>query len=99
MTMTQKNYTVTTPDRLRALCCKNGWFTEGSNTQYDALFETNEDGSEDALFAMMGMIWICSEREKHSLKEITDKLCDEALKYCLENTFISKDDDGGEDDG
>lgn len=100
--MTQKNYTVTTPDELRRLCCRNGWFTEGSNAQYDALFETNEGGvpedDMETLYAMAGMIWICSNREKHSLHDISERLFDEGLKYCLGDIYIS-DDDGGKDDG
>lgn len=96
--MTQKIYAVTTPERLRALCCENGYFTEGSNAQYDALFEMNEAASAEMVLAMAGAIWICSDREKHTLDKIRNKLLDEGIKSCCE-ALIGMIGDGGEDDG
>ena len=32
-------------ERLRELCIKHQWFTEGTNTQYDRLFYANAHGA------------------------------------------------------
>lgn len=44
---------------LRSLCIKNNWFTCGSNSQYDKLFEMNEQGASISDIATV--IWVCSE--------------------------------------
>lgn len=56
-----KNYTVTTTENLRSLCIKNGWFTCGSNRQYEKLFYANEHGASIAEIATI--IWLCSNTE------------------------------------
>lgn len=53
-----KEYTVTTTEELRALCCENNWFTCGTASQYEKLFYANERGCPVEEIATI--IWLCS---------------------------------------
>lgn len=46
---------------LRALCIEHGWFTCGTNEQYDKLFYANTHGF--SMDEIATIIWICSEGE------------------------------------
>lgn len=52
-------YSIVPNDKLRALCIKNNWFTCGSNSQYDKLFEGNTNGFTPMEIATI--IWLCSD--------------------------------------
>lgn len=64
---------------LYELCNKNDWFTHGTSTQYQRMFDLNADGvlklnkSEYALDALARIIWICSDPE-HTYDSIKEKL-------------------------
>lgn len=53
--------------KLRDLCCKNNWFTNGDCEQYKKLFLLNGDDchnfhkNHSHLVEITAMIWICSE--------------------------------------
>lgn len=53
-----KEYTVTTPEELRALCVENNWFTCGTASQYEILFSANETGCP--IEEIANIIWWCS---------------------------------------
>lgn len=72
-----KNYTVTTFENLRRLCIEKGWFTCGTNEQYEKLFYANEHGATIDEIAMI--IWVCSE--DFSFTSIHDELFIEHLNY------------------
>lgn len=55
------SYSITTPDELRALCIKNNWFTRGTNTQYERLFEANE--ADCSIEEIATIIWLCTDCE------------------------------------
>lgn len=46
-------------DRLYHACCRHQWFTEGTNRQYDKMFEANRRGASVKELAIM--IWLCSD--------------------------------------
>ncbi len=48
-------------DKLRSLCIKHGWFTCGSNRQYEKLFEMNEQGA--GIEQIATAIWLCSDSD------------------------------------
>lgn len=48
-------------ETLRRLCIKNEWFTEGSNSQYEKLFEMNKSGA--GIEQIATVIWLCSDSE------------------------------------
>ena len=62
-------------ETLRALCIKNNWFTCGSNSQYDKLFDMNEHGCSVDELALV--IWICSD-ETFSREQIKQELQDKS---------------------
>lgn len=74
-----RNYTVTTPDNLRALCIRNNWFEEGTNTQYDKLFRANESGA--TIDEIATIIWLCSDEEQWCRRDILDKLTEARKNY------------------
>ena len=43
------------------LCCQNNWFNDGSNTQYQKLFERAEKGASFEELAVI--IWLCTANE------------------------------------
>lgn len=65
-------YSITTPDRLRELCIKEGWFECGTLSQYDKLFEMNRIGTTP-LEIMCTIIWICSDSEFSYIYAILSK--------------------------
>lgn len=59
--------------RLYEACNRNGWFTNGTNYQYERLFEANRAGKSTAELA--GMIWLCSDVEEiETVVDILDGL-------------------------
>lgn len=48
-------------ENLRLLCIENGWFTDGSNEQYEELFYANEMGCPVEELATI--IWLCSSAD------------------------------------
>lgn len=52
-------YSIVPNDKLRELCIKNNWFTCGSNSQYEKLFEGNINGFTPMEIATI--IWLCSD--------------------------------------
>ena len=53
---------------LRALCIDRGWFTCGTNEQYDKLFYANTHGF--SMEEIATIIWICSDEELHTRNDI-----------------------------
>lgn len=62
-----KYSTIPTYD-LRALCIEHGWFTCGTNEQYDKLFYANANGF--SMEEIATIIWICSDTEYHTRNDI-----------------------------
>ena len=60
------------PDRLRSLCVKNQWFTCGTNSQYEKMFEINETTKNINLLAVV--IWACSADAAGSMEQIRNGL-------------------------
>lgn len=54
-------------ERLRNLCIKHQWFTEGTNGQYEKLFYANAHGAP--LEEIVSMIWMCSDIETWCRRE------------------------------
>lgn len=52
-------YSTIPNDKLRELCIKNNWFTCGSNSQYEKLFQANKDRFTADQIATI--IWVCSD--------------------------------------
>lgn len=48
-----------TTAEVRSLCIKNDWFTHGTNTQYERLFDRVRDGAD--IDEIATIIWVCSE--------------------------------------
>lgn len=46
-------------EQLRNLCINNNWFTSGTNSQYEKLFQLNEENAPVQDLALV--IWVCSE--------------------------------------
>lgn len=63
-------YTVTTPDELLQLCVKSGWFTCGSQMQYDKLFYANENGCP--IKEIASIIWLCSDEDVRRIDILSD---------------------------
>lgn len=63
-----RTYTVADTETLRNLCIKNNWFTNGTNEQYDKLFEANTDGEDIENIA--SMIWICTDAEDTEIRDL-----------------------------
>lgn len=61
-----------TNERLRNLCIKHQWFTEGSSRQYEKLFYANSHGAP--LEEIVTLIWLCSDTEKWCRRDIKSKL-------------------------
>ena len=70
-------YVVTTHDDLRRLCIRKGWFRDGSNEQYEKLFDANENGGF-SVRDIATIIWTCSEAK---LEEIEKALEEEHEDY------------------
>lgn len=68
--MTLNRYT------LYRLCMDNNYFTCGDNSQYDKLFEANEQNASKKELALI--IWVCSENV--SIEEIENNLKIERIK-------------------
>lgn len=58
-------------DALRRLCIKNNWFTNGTNSQYEKLFEMNNQLAPIEQIATV--IWLCSDLETTCRRDI---ICD-----------------------
>lgn len=46
-------------DVLRQLCISNQWFTQGTNRQYEKLFDMNDQSASIEQIATV--IWLCSD--------------------------------------
>lgn len=66
-------------EELRELCIKHGWFTEGTNRQYDKLFYINDKGWD--IEDVVTIIWVCSDVEKWSWMKIYNVLDKELEKH------------------
>lgn len=71
-------YSVTTNEALRELCIKNGWFTCGTNRQYEKLFYANTHGCP--LEEIATIIWICSD-DAMPRRDILFNLKEERVRY------------------
>ena len=76
-----KKYKITTPDALRSLCIRKGWFTCGSNEQYEKLFYMNE--SLAPIEEIATVIWLCSD-EKCCRRDILVELKEVQEEYILD---------------
>lgn len=61
-------------ERLRSLCIKHQWFTEGTCEQYDKLFYANTHGAP--VEEIVTMIWLCSDAETWCRRDIKSILED-----------------------
>lgn len=59
-------------ETLRQLCIENQWFTEGTNSQYERLFEMNSEGA--SIEHIAAVIWICSNADNNCRRDIILKL-------------------------
>ena len=59
-------------DTLRRLCIQKQWFTDGTNSQYEKLFDMNRNGASVKELALI--IWVCSDAEQHSRESIQTAL-------------------------
>ncbi len=82
-----QRYAVVPPDVLRHVCIQKGWFSAGSNEQYEKMFKLNAGGK--TLHDVALTIWICSEGV--SLDEIEDTL--EAMRRAFLPKIICKGSD------
>ena len=59
-----------TTAEVRSLCIKNDWFTCGSNSQYERMFEKVREGADVEEVATI--IWVCSENvtKEEIIKEL-----------------------------
>lgn len=55
---------------IRSLCIKKDWFTYGTNTQYERLFDRVRDGAD--IDEIATIIWVCSENvtKEEIIKEL-----------------------------
>ena len=63
---------------LRVLCIQEDWFTSGTNSQYEKLFDLNREGASLEELALV--IWICSSDV--SREEVLKKLMDKCFRNC-----------------
>ena len=76
-----KHYSVTTPENLRSLCIRKDWFTCGTNSQYDKMFQANEMNAPIEEIATI--IWLCSDDEEHCRRDILEELKAEREEYLM----------------
>lgn len=50
------------------LCNKHQWFTDGTNSQYNRMFDLARVGIKVNILAWI--IWVCSDTDTHSYNEI-----------------------------
>ena len=74
-----EGFTIVNNEVLQALCIKHDWFCEGSNSQFDKLFYMNSYGEPIEHIALV--IWLCSDANKWSRKDILEILKAENKKY------------------
>lgn len=55
-------------DKLRSLRIENHWFTCGTTSQYEKVFEMNEQGA--SIEQLATAIWLCSDEEEHCRRDI-----------------------------
>jgi len=77
-----------TNETLRNLCIENDWFTCGDNSQYEKLFEMNDNGATTKELATI--IWLCSsdvtlvdvetELNKENLPKLSVTYLEETLR-------------------
>lgn len=87
-------YSVTTPEKLRLLCIKNDWFTEGTNRQYEKLFYANAACAP--ISEILTIIWLCTDTSEES------KWCRRDIRLELEKAHeeylreLEQEDEGAE---
>ena len=72
-------YTVCDNERLRMLCIRNDWFTEGTVRQYQKLFRANEEKAPIEEIATI--IWLCTDETEWCRRGILAELQDEKERY------------------
>lgn len=55
-------------DALYSMCVSRGWFTCGSNRQYQKMFDLARSGCNLKELALV--IWLCSDDEKFTFEDI-----------------------------
>lgn len=75
--MERVRYAIAPTSELRNLCIKNNWFTAGTCSQYEKLFELNQQPVNVKDIALV--IWLCSDEV--DMNEIFDKLVDAKADY------------------
>lgn len=78
-----------TNERLRKLCVENGWFTCGTNCQYEKLFTANQYGAP--IEELVTIIWLCSDGDVYK-EDIEKALREEEITSKCESTCTVKDD-------
>ena len=69
-------------EMLRHLCIKNRWFTQGTNRQYEKLFDMNDQMAPIEQIATV--IWLCSDEDVTCRRDIIFELS--------ESGFTARDD-------
>lgn len=75
--MERVRYAVVPTSELRELCIKNNWFTGGTCSQYEKLFELNQKPVNVKDIALV--IWLCSNEA--DMNEIHNKLVEAKDAY------------------
>ena len=74
----KRYYTVCTSWELRQLCIDNDWFTQGSNRQYEKMFDANAEVKPIEFVATI--IWTCSNAEYEDILAKLNEKMNEYLK-------------------
>lgn len=77
-----EKYAVTTNEELRKLCIKHRWFYQGTNDQYEKLFQANVEGVSVEEIATI--IWVCSDHNKNFILYILKQAHREYLESVAE---------------
>ena len=74
-------------DKLRRLCIEQNWFNDASNSQYNRLFEANEN-DENTLDDIVSMIFICTDNtDKYTIKKVLDN----RIREYINNIYSDKE--------
>ena len=58
---------------LRSLCIKKGWFTGGTNEQYQKMFDLAEEGNIEGVILA---IWLCSDVDIEEVETAVQELAE-----------------------
>lgn len=78
-------YVVTFYWRLRSLCIRNDWFSQGDNDQYERMFDANDTRNNFTIEEVALIIWVCSANVTR--EEVLEKLLEARAKYWEEIGF------------